>query len=216
MTRLARHPAKTPTKQTRSLTKRASIEVDSSRLIDDEAQESDGDGVVINAIYEPDFIEDGVQEEGLVFGIPDLTPEPSFPLTQQTPTKSLRVSRKQESMQVIDLDSSNEDLEAMDVDDSCWIEGDCTTTFNGDQEVVLPHLVKRSSDPNKEWSKEEGQAFMDKYIKSKALGRASPPDLPRIDFDQLELAKGLAASRFEASKAAKSRGSRESPVAKPA
>ncbi|KAJ7715113.1 hypothetical protein B0H16DRAFT_1742202 [Mycena metata] len=44
-------------------------------------------------------------------------------------------------------------------------------------------------------------AFMDKYMKSKSAERVTPaPKVPRIDFDQLELEKGLHASRMDVKK----------------
>ncbi|KAJ7019099.1 hypothetical protein C8F04DRAFT_1276683 [Mycena alexandri] len=212
-----RTPAKVPAKQTRLSTKKARAEY-SSPLIDDVAQES----------YERDFIDDGDQEEGIVFGTPELTPAPEYPLTQQTPSKAPRLFKRQQATPtpVIELDSSDEDLETMDVDDSMY-----KRPAGLKATALPPSLVtrsKRSSDtdkpqdevPKKKVKVDEVRAdrqsavpsvdeasmerfmtaFMDKYMKSVGKEQISPAKVPRIDFDQLELDKGLAVSRAESAK----------------
>ncbi|KAJ7036892.1 hypothetical protein C8F04DRAFT_1180917 [Mycena alexandri] len=166
------------------------------------------------------------------FGTPELTPPPDFPLTQRTSIKDTRIARRAQVVPVIDLDSSDEDLESMTVDDSMYRKP------AGVKAAALPPSMvtrsKRSNDPSKVEAEEPNKkkykvdapvpsaavaavgtpfdeaamalfmtAFMDKYMKSKAGEHVVPsaPKLPRIDFDQIALDKGLAASRSESKKA---------------
>ncbi|KAJ7030557.1 hypothetical protein C8F04DRAFT_1186603, partial [Mycena alexandri] len=134
--RVAKSPSKPTTRSAKArYSKHTDANVRDSPLIDDEARVSlyffDGDGVLIDAAYENDFIDDGScsdlsafreQEEGIVFGTPDLTP-PLFPLTQRTPTRtSTKVTKTNKAAAVIELDSSDDltDLQAMDMDDSMY------------------------------------------------------------------------------------------------
>ncbi|KAJ7768497.1 hypothetical protein B0H16DRAFT_1716487 [Mycena metata] len=219
---------------------------------------ADGDGVMLDATdvnagsesegYEKEFIDDGEQEEDVLFGTPDLTPPPDFPLTQRSPTKvPTRSFKKTAPVAVIELESSEEDLEVMDVDDSMYRKP------AGVKATALPpSLTTRSKrtieleksqerEPKKKLRAESSArddtappghdvgglneaamerfmtAFMEKYVQSKVDAESIGPlrtqngsiespgsrkALPRIDFDKIELDKGLAASRADSRKSA--------------
>ncbi|KAJ7039399.1 hypothetical protein C8F04DRAFT_1255104 [Mycena alexandri] len=106
--------------------------VDQTLFIDDEAQDSDGDGILVDAAdvnagsdsegYEPDFIDDRVVDDAAELGTPDLTPVPVSSPTQKIPLGKGKSAVKARSGPVIELESSDseEDLESMAVDDSMY------------------------------------------------------------------------------------------------
>ncbi|KAJ7715114.1 hypothetical protein B0H16DRAFT_1742203 [Mycena metata] len=134
MPKLAKSQARTPVKAERSRLKSGKGLEDvagRSPLVDDEAQESDGDGVLVDAAdvnagsdsdeYEADFIDDRELAGPVEFGTPDLTPAPELSPAQQSRPKPSRV-RIAAKAQVVELISSEseEDLETMAVDDSMY------------------------------------------------------------------------------------------------
>ncbi|KAJ7753763.1 hypothetical protein B0H16DRAFT_1722962 [Mycena metata] len=113
MPRLAKSPSKASAKAV--ATARMKEPADRSPLVDDEAVESDGDGVLVD----PADVNAGSGSEGYDDDfIDDRTPPPEIPLTQRPPSKQTRVFRRAAS--VIEVDSSEEDLESMAVDDSMY------------------------------------------------------------------------------------------------
>ncbi|KAJ7035868.1 hypothetical protein C8F04DRAFT_1258509 [Mycena alexandri] len=270
MARLAKSQSKASAKGAESQKRSNREAVECSPLVDDEAHESDQDGILVDMAD----VNAGSDSEGYIatspislmigesslgqilcqspltnifseldtaveFGTPELTPPPDFPLTQRTSIKDTRIARRAQVVPVIDLDSSDEDLESMTVDDSMYRKP------AGVKAAALPPSMvtrsKRSNDPSKVEAEEPNKkkykvdapvpsaavaavgtpfdeaamalwvsswlvfmtAFMDKYMKSKAGEHVVPsaPKLPRIDFDQIALDKGLAASRSESKKA---------------
>ncbi|KAJ7758271.1 hypothetical protein B0H16DRAFT_1885288 [Mycena metata] len=243
-------------------------------MIDNEARDSDGDGILVDPAdvnagsdsegYEPDFIDDRDHDTAVAFGTPELTPAPEIPLTQRNPGKESRIPRKAQSVAVIELESSDEDLERMAVDDSMYrkpagvkaayicsssmlrylITFQGVASFYAYKEVgaFAPYILqpldvclassKRINDstkiegdePDKKKYKTASSnsaptaksaipfdeaamtkfmaAFMVEYMKSKADEDTvqQTPSLRRIDFDQVALQKGLAASRAESKK----------------
>ncbi|KAJ7765355.1 hypothetical protein B0H16DRAFT_1717900 [Mycena metata] len=225
-----------------------------SQFVDDEAQESD-DGVVIDKrdleregdsdAYEADFIDDREMREDGVFGTPDLTPPPAEQSSKVTPLPAA---------QVIDVESSDEDMEIMATDDSMFRRptglkatalppalvtrskrtgADITSSAgdspskkarkhgldasNGRHSSVEIAITPAPFDPAVMFMAGWMEEFMAKQAAKKI--QVTPPAKPqRIDFDQLELARGLAASsadkiaRSTRSAKAKVIAARESPV----
>ncbi|KAJ7802700.1 hypothetical protein B0H14DRAFT_2614084 [Mycena olivaceomarginata] len=215
----SRTPKKSPSKaRTSKIRKR----VVSKRLIDDEASESDG-GVLVEkralsdrAItpndldrYEDNFINDGDPFDG------QSDSSDTFPISIPMPPKtpSSGATKRKGPSTVIELAStSEEDLEAMDVDDSMFRK----------PTALPPSLVTRSQTDMMQYEfrfrvgfimlmyDRLFSKFMVEYAAAQTGNQGSNDDepsysrFPQVDFDELALAKGLAASKAEMRKPIKS------------
>ncbi|KAJ7764350.1 hypothetical protein B0H16DRAFT_1799868 [Mycena metata] len=240
------------------------------KLIDDEAQESD-DGVVVDKEdLEADDHSDGSYllcpsdspftdvapyreiNDSKELGTPDLTRTPPPPEQLLNP-KFKKASALTGS--VIEVDSSDEDLEAMAADDSIFhkpsgIKATKRAVADTASSVVLPSKKAKTEmqssasdepsstqaetaagtlsgfDPNSMARLAAESRFpisfmagwMDDYMARRAAKTdpITPDKTVRLDFDQLELARGLAASHAESvenkSRSTTRRTGRESPV----
>ncbi|KAJ7441881.1 hypothetical protein FB451DRAFT_1190858 [Mycena latifolia] len=193
----------------------------SSPLVDDEAQESDAEDnpgtegsmsscvlpVFLPLIFirsDPEFINDDELEEDKEYGTPNLTPPP--PATHRRDISSYKSKDVSRDDNVIDIESSEEDLEAMDLDDSMYKK-----PAGLKASALPPSLTTRSSmlrmdeDAMGRFMTKWMERFMQKHmpLSAERLPQAetivsSTSALLRTDFDKLELEKGIMASKQEA------------------
>ncbi|KAJ7854012.1 hypothetical protein B0H13DRAFT_2358667 [Mycena leptocephala] len=220
--------------------------VASKAIVDDEASESD-DGVLVDRrsdpagpadiesyqedldVYEEDFINDGDPFADQTEPSDEEFPAALLPIKKKPASKSARSSN---TTPVIDIaSSSEEDLAAMDVDDSMYkkpagVKPTALPPSLGTRSATAKRAASSQSGQTSESPKKartvQKQAELSKSTTGMHIpegGFGSQADamtfmaqfmsvicpsrelsIPRIDFDELELQKGLKASRAERSK----------------